>query len=106
MGDLKPIVLEFYHVPSLGGGHLVYNLTNFPNLLIIFPNFFHNVLDTTHISHISIANLPQCVCTHPINPMGIHLLHCAHGNEHKATHDAICDTFVAIAWDANFHMGK
>jgi hypothetical protein len=22
------------------------------------------------------------VCTHPINPMGIHLLPCTHGNKH------------------------
>ncbi len=36
--------------------------------------------------------------------MGIHLFCCAHGNEHIETHDAIHDTFVAIVWDANFHV--
>jgi hypothetical protein len=37
--------------------------------------------------------------------MDIHLLHCAHGNEHMGTHDAVCDTFVAIAQDVGFHVG-
>jgi hypothetical protein len=38
--------------------------------------------------------------------MDIHLLRCVHGNEHIGTHDAICNTFVAIAQDASFHMGR
>jgi hypothetical protein len=29
------------------------------------------------------------MCTHPIDPMGIHFLCCFHGNEHTWTHDAI-----------------
>jgi len=37
--------------------------------------------------------------------MGIHLLRCAHGNEHIGTHDAIRNTFVAIARDSGFHVG-
>jgi hypothetical protein len=36
--------------------------------------------------------------------MGIHLLHCVHGNERTKTHDVICDTFAAIAQNVNFHM--
>jgi len=38
--------------------------------------------------------------------MGIHLLHCVHGNKCTRTHDAVRDTFVAIAHDANFHVGQ
>jgi len=38
--------------------------------------------------------------------MGIHLLRCVHGNEHVRTHDAICDTFVAIARDISFHVKR
>jgi hypothetical protein len=38
--------------------------------------------------------------------MGIHLLRCAHGNEHTRTHDAIHDTFVAVTWDVGFHVGR
>jgi len=45
------------------------------------------------------------MCTHPINPMGIHFLPYAHGNECTKTHDAIHDIFVAIVQDANFHVG-
>jgi hypothetical protein len=47
----------------------------------------------------------RCVCMHPIDPMGIHLLCCAHGNERIGTHDVICDTFATIARDAGFHVG-
>jgi hypothetical protein len=57
------------------------------------------------LAHPSIVSILQCVCTHPINPMGIHLLHCTHGNEYIKTHDAICDTFIANVQDADFHMG-
>jgi len=38
--------------------------------------------------------------------MGIHLLRFVHGNEYIGTHDVICDIFVAIAWDATFHVGQ
>jgi hypothetical protein len=38
--------------------------------------------------------------------MGIHFLHCVHGNEHTGTHDAIHDTFVGIARDVGFHVGQ
>jgi hypothetical protein len=57
------------------------------------------------LHHPSIAGIFQCVCTHPINPMGIHFLRCVHGNKRITTHDAICDTFVAIAQYVGFHMG-
>jgi hypothetical protein len=45
------------------------------------------------------------MCTHPIDYMGVHLLHCTHDNERTGTHDAICNTFVAITWDVGFHVG-
>jgi hypothetical protein len=54
--------------------------------------------------HPLIASIPQCVCTHPIDLMGIHLLRCAHGNERTRTHDVIHDTFVAIAQNVGFSM--
>jgi hypothetical protein len=46
------------------------------------------------------------VCTCLIDPMGIHLLHCAHGNKRMKTHDAICNTFIAIVWDVGFQVGQ
>jgi hypothetical protein len=38
------------------------------------------------------------MCTHPIDPMDIHLLGCAYGNECTKTHDVVYNTFVG------FHM--
>ncbi len=58
------------------------------------------------LPHPSIVNKPWCVCTHPIDPMGIHLLHCAHGNEHIGTHDVIRNIFAAIVWNVGFHVGR
>jgi hypothetical protein len=36
--------------------------------------------------------------------MGIHLLHCTHGGERIASHNAIQDAFVSIVRDAGFHI--
>jgi hypothetical protein len=37
-----------------------------------------------------VENLFHCVCTHSINWLvNIHLLQCAHGNEHMKTHDVV-----------------
>jgi hypothetical protein len=58
------------------------------------------------LPHPSIVNRPWFVCTHPIDPMGIHLLHCVHGNEHIGTHDAIHNIFATIAWNVGFHVGQ
>jgi len=46
------------------------------------------------------------MCTHAIDLMGIHLLHCVHGNEHMGTYDVVHDTFVTIVQDVGFHMGR
>jgi len=37
--------------------------------------------------------------------MNIHLLCCAHNNEHIRTHDAIHNTFATIVWNVGFHVG-
>jgi hypothetical protein len=38
--------------------------------------------------------------------MGVYFLPCAHDNACIKTHDAIRNTFVAIVWDASFHVGQ
>jgi hypothetical protein len=38
--------------------------------------------------------------------MGIHLLHCAHGNKCIGTHDVIHDTFATIVRNVGFHVGQ
>jgi hypothetical protein len=58
------------------------------------------------LPHPSITGILQCVCTHPINFMGIHLLHCVHSNKRIRTHDAIRDTFTPIARNVGFHVGQ
>jgi len=89
-------VPEFYHVPAMEQV-LVYSSTNFPNFSIIFPKFSHNVLDTAQTTTSFNCRYPL-MCVHTsIDPMGVHLLHYAHGNERTGTHDAIHDIFVAIA---------
>jgi hypothetical protein len=37
--------------------------------------------------------------------MGMQVLCCAHNNKQTRNHDAIHDTYVPIAQNANFHMG-
>jgi hypothetical protein len=87
------------------GRHLVYSSISFPGLSIILPSFLHNTSYVTWTTHPSIVGVFRCVCTHPIDLMGIHLLRCVHGNKRIGTHDVICDTFVTIAWDVGFHVG-
>jgi hypothetical protein len=38
------------------------------------------------LPHLSIVRIPWCVCTHPIDPMGVHFLCYFHSNEHIGTH--------------------
>jgi hypothetical protein len=84
-----------------------------PIVRLIFPSFWlvSLVFSITlqiwlGLPHLSIVSIPQCVCTHPINLMGIYLLHYVHGNKHTWTHDAIHDTFATIVWDVGFHVGR
>jgi hypothetical protein len=73
-----------------------YNWTNLSNVLVIFPIFFV-MLQTRHgLLDLSIVGILKCMCTHPIDLMGDHLLHCAHNNKCIRTYDAIHDNFVAI----------
>jgi len=87
------------------GECLAYSSINFLKLSIKFPDFFHNVSNTTWIAHPFIVGIFRCVCTHSTDLMGIHLLCCAHANKRIWTHDVVHDTFVAIAQDVGFHMG-
>ncbi len=78
----------------------------FPNSQLVSPIFFTTFRIWFGLPHPSIASIPWCMCTHPIDCMGIHLLCYAHGNECTRTHDAVCNTFVAIVWDVGFHWGE
>jgi hypothetical protein len=54
--------------------------------------------------HPLVPSLLHGVWTHPINPLGIHLLECAHDNEHTWPHDAIQDVVALITWEVNFQV--
>jgi len=60
---------------------------------LIFCTALHMQLG---LPHPLIAGISWCVYTHPIDPIGIHFLRCAQGNECTITRDAIHDTFVII----------
>ncbi|CAM6120862.1 unnamed protein product [Calypogeia fissa] len=47
---------------------------------------------------------PFCVCGHPLDPVGTHILRCSHGSERTATHDNLCDVLAAITWDTVYHV--
>jgi hypothetical protein len=72
---------------------------------LVFPIFSTTFWIQLQLPHPSIVSIFQCVCTHPIDPIGIHLLHCVHVNECIKTYDTVCDTFAAIVYDVGFHMG-
>jgi hypothetical protein len=60
---------------------LVYSLTNLLAFQLSSPVFFTPFHTRLKLTHPSITNIPQCVYTHLIDLMGIHLLRCVHGNE-------------------------
>jgi hypothetical protein len=79
---------------------------------LVFLTFqlFSPIFSTTfctrlRLPHPLIVNILWSVCTHLIDPTSIHFLRCVHDNERIKTHEAICDTFGAIARDASFHVG-
>jgi hypothetical protein len=79
---------------------------------LVFPTFqlFSSTFSTTFrtwlkLPHPLIVGILRCMCTHPIDPMGIHLLHCTWGNKQTKTHDVVCNIFVVVAWNVDFCVG-
>jgi hypothetical protein len=77
----------------------------------LFPSFFSTSFRIQlGLPHTSIAGISWCGCTHPIDFMGIHLLHRVHGNKCIGTHDVIHNTLaplremLASTWDNNNYM--
>jgi hypothetical protein len=104
-GTSKAHCVQILSCFGLGVGAWLIIWPIFRAFLLSSP-FFSTTFHTWFgLSHPLIVGIPQCVCTHPIEPMGIHFLHCVHDNKRTRTHDIIRDTFVAIAWNDGFHMG-
>ncbi|CAM6108781.1 unnamed protein product [Calypogeia fissa] len=59
-----------------------------------------------HLHHLpsGAARASPCVCGHPLDPVGIHILHCSHGSKQTATHDDLRNVLTAIALDAGYHV--
>jgi len=77
----------------------------FSTFWLFSPSFSTMLRTWFGLPHLSIVGIPQCVCTHPIDATGVHLLSSTHGNEHTCIHDVVHNIFAAFAWDANFHVG-
>ncbi|CAM6128572.1 unnamed protein product [Calypogeia fissa] len=56
------------------------------------------------LPHLGLFGQPSCVCGHPLDPVGTHILWCSHGSERTATHDDLHDVLAAIARDAGYHV--
>ncbi len=89
------------------GECLAYSSTNFPMFSISFPSVFHKVSYTTWIA-------PSFNYKYPL--MHVHTFQwpygyppftlCSWQRMHTVIHGAICDTFIAIAWNVGFHVGQ
>jgi hypothetical protein len=71
---LRPVVLEFYDVLAHGRTFSLL-LDQFSQPFNYLPHFFPLTLHTQlGLPHPSIASILQCMCAHPVDLMGIHLL--------------------------------
>jgi hypothetical protein len=90
---------------GLGASTLLIIQLIFPTFFIIFPIFSTMFQTWLGLHHPSIASIFWSMCTHIIDPMGIHLLGCAHSNEHTRTHNAVHNNFAAIMRNVGFLVG-
>jgi hypothetical protein len=71
----------------------------------MFLNVFFIALHTKlDISHPLVLGVSHCIYNQPLDPMGIHFLCYAHGEEGSISHDILRDVFVGIAKDVRFHI--
>jgi hypothetical protein len=80
-------------------------------VLLVIPCFYlpSNVFSSTlsiklNLPHPLTLGLTHYVCGEPLDPLGIHLLRCAHGGEKTTSHDVVRDAFASIVKDAGFHV--
>jgi hypothetical protein len=63
----------------------------------------HTRLD---LSHPLVFGVSHCICSEPLDPIGIHLLCCTHCGERMASHDVVWDVFTTITIDVRFHVSQ
>jgi hypothetical protein len=67
---------------------------------LVIP-FFHLPLNvfsiTLHIKlglfHPLVLGVSHCICSQPLDPIGIYLLHCAHGGKRMTSYDVVRNVF-------------
>ncbi|CAM6091882.1 unnamed protein product [Calypogeia fissa] len=57
------------------------------------------------LPHPGLLGQPSCVCGHPVDPVGTHILRCSHGSKWTAIHNDIRDVLAAIARDVGPDVG-
>jgi hypothetical protein len=100
-----PIVPKFYHVLAQGWAlNLQLNQSSQP--FDYFPHFF-----AQHFVHDFDYPIPQLqasldVCAHIPSTLWVSTSYIVLMDKRARTHDAVRDTFVAIAQNDGFHMGQ
>ncbi|CAM6092536.1 unnamed protein product [Calypogeia fissa] len=56
------------------------------------------------LPHPGLLRQSSCVCGHPLDLVGTHILRCSHGSERTSTHHDIWDVLAAIAQDTGYHV--
>lgn len=81
--------------------HLVIPCFHFP--LNVFSFALRTKLSLPHPLALS---LTHCIYDQPLDPMGIHLFHYAHGGEKTTSHDVVQDAFISIVRYMAFHVWR
>jgi len=81
--------------------HLVIPCFHFP--LNVFSFALWTKLSLPHPLALS---LTHCIYDQPLDPMGIHLFHYAHGGEKTTSHDVVQDAFISIVRYMAFHVWR
>ncbi len=107
---LQKIHKQILSCSSLGVGVWFIIQPIFPTFQLSSPLFSIALQTQLRLPHPLIASLPQCVCTHPIGHIGMHLLCCAHDNKHMRPMMQfmtfllpLCE-MLAFTWDKNNYM--
>jgi hypothetical protein len=78
---------------------LVVNLPNhFIYFCFVWKKFFITLCNKLGISHLLVLGVSHCIYSQPLDPMGIHLLCYAHGEERLISHDSCPSTIWFVVF--------
>ncbi len=77
--------------------------------IIIFSRMVLDVFSITLCTrlgfpHPLVLKMSYCICSQPLDPMGIPLVQCVHGGERMASHGVVWNAFEVITRDEKFHV--